>query len=177
MLRCVIRKLILLAALLVEFSTSTLAQQWPTEPDPVLTPGKVRSDLTIEQICATKWGSDARHVTEAMKRQVVAAYHFDVNACPLTEYRGKWVHRMEIDHLISRELGGADDVANLWPECYEPVRKDKAQQADGANKKDRLEDKLGELVCNPPDPELLKEYQAAIANDWLDLYRQFYGEH
>ena len=172
-----IRRFIYALAVVLQLTVLAHAQDWPTKPDPALTPGKVRTDLSIEQICTTQWGSDARHVTAAMKRQVIAAYHFDVNACPLTKYRGKWVHRAEIDHLISRELGGADDVANLWPECYEPVQKDKALQDDGANKKDRLEDKLGELVCTPPNAALLKEYQAAIAKDWLELYRQFYGEH
>jgi hypothetical protein len=35
--------------------------------------------------------------------------------------RGKNVHRVDIDHRISRELGGADNVDDLWPKCYEVV--------------------------------------------------------
>src|SRR5690348_9097243 len=45
-----------------------------TAPDPTLTPGEWRTDLTREQICATHWGHDARHVSAAMKRAVFAAY-------------------------------------------------------------------------------------------------------
>jgi hypothetical protein len=47
-----------------------------------------------------------------------------------------------------RSLGGADDEANLWPECYEVVKSSKSQQADGAHKKDRLETELHKRVCD-----------------------------
>jgi hypothetical protein len=39
-------------------------------PNPHLTPGVARTDLTLEQICTTKWGRDVRAVTAAMKRKV-----------------------------------------------------------------------------------------------------------
>jgi hypothetical protein len=42
----------------------------------------------------------------------------------------------EVDHLISRDVRGADDIANLWPE---PWRQ--------APMKDRLEVRLNKEVC------------------------------
>lgn len=96
-----------------------------TRPDPALTPGVVR-DLTVEQICATTWGHDRRHVTVAMKQRVARAYGLP------------WAQRrfMEFDHLIPRSLGGADDVRNLWP-----------QPLGAARLKDRREQQLSRAVC------------------------------
>src|SRR5207302_10672657 len=98
-------------------------------PNPALTPGIARTDITQANICATKWGKDARHVTAAMKRQVFASYGF-VNGnkdprCPC-----------EIDHLVSRELGGADDMRNLWPQSY--------NGSWNAHLKDKLENRLNQ---------------------------------
>jgi len=169
------RAFFLILFLLLVDASSAFAQSFQTMPRSDLTPGVVRDGLSIGTICRTKWGSDARAVTQAMKDQVVRAYDFDVSVCPYTTYKGHHVRRAEIDHLIARSLGGADDVRNLWPECYEPVNADKSLQANGANKKDRLEKYLHDKVCHPQSPALLKEYQERIAHDWLDLYREIYG--
>jgi hypothetical protein len=38
-------------------------------------------------------------------------------------------HNYEIDHLVPRCLGGADTIANLWPEpLAEAVRKDEKER-------------------------------------------------
>lgn len=90
---------------------------------------------------------------------------------------GKNVHRVDIDHRISRELAGADDVDDLWPECYEVVDKDKHKQADGAYKKVPLENKLHNLVCaaNSADrAALLSEYQRKIADNLIALYHEIH---
>jgi hypothetical protein len=126
-------------------------------PDPELTPGAV-TDLTVEQICATKWGRDARHVTAAMKREVMAAYR---PHC-LPDKHGR---RIEIDHLISRELGGADATANLWPECY--------AGRWNASMKDRLENRLHREVC--AGRMTLEQARTEIATDWREAYRRFWS--
>lgn len=138
-------------------------------PDPMLTPGKLVDGMTTEKVCTTKWGKDERFVTAKMKREVTEAYHFDVNDCPLTLYKGQMVHRSEMDHLYSRELGGADDVKNIWPQCYEPVPDDKSWQLNGAHKKDALENKLHNLVCVQRTMSL-EQAQDCIASDWVDCY-------
>src|SRR5689334_15822280 len=85
-------------------------------PDLNKTPGKTRLE-SVTVICRTKWGKDARHVTDAMRQEPFARYGFSGNddAKCVPDVHG---HRCEIDHLISRELGGADDVNNLWPQPY-----------------------------------------------------------
>ena len=149
------------------------------EPDPAKTPGVVRTDISLHALCTTKWGTDQRFVTAAMKQQVMHDYNFDPKSCPATMLKGKKVHRSEIDHLVPRSLGGADDVKNLWPECYEQVQKDKSAQMDGAHKKDMLETALNKRLCKSgktPTTAELQEYQSGFQKDWKALYRETYGE-
>ena len=81
-------------------------------PDASKTPGLARAGLSKAKICATKWGKDERHVTQAMKDQVFSLYGYsgyqDSRCVP--DANGK---TCEIDHLLGREIGGADDVSNL----------------------------------------------------------------
>lgn len=55
-------------------------------------------------------------MTPSMKKEVFALYGYSGNDDPRCVPSGK--QHCEIDHLISRELGGADDVKDLWPEAY-----------------------------------------------------------
>src|SRR5437879_9784796 len=110
------------ALVLLAFSALALAGDLP---DLAKTPGVVRQELTVAQICKTAWGRDRRHVTEAMKREVFAAYRMtnDKPPCPC-----------EVDHLVSRELGGADELHNLWPQAFGTKW--------NAHLKDKLENRL-----------------------------------
>ena len=135
-------------------------------PDLSKTPGVVRTGLTIQKICAIKWGQDARHVTTAMKDQVFALYGYSGYDDPrcVADAHGK---TCEIDHLISRELGGADDVQNLWPEAY-------GTQPWNAHLKDTLENRLHKEVC--AGRLTLKAARQMIVSDWREAYRHYYGE-
>jgi hypothetical protein len=132
-----------------------LLQSSPVLPDPELTPGRVRQ-LTREQICTTRWGLDRRFVDEKKKRHVFRAYGIS------WERRGEF----EVDHLIPRSLGGADDILNLWPQPYEGKW--------GAFKKDRLEIKVGKLYCQ--DAITLRTARRAFDGDWTAAYRTYIGE-
>jgi 5-methylcytosine-specific restriction endonuclease McrA len=68
-----------------------------------------------------------------------------------------------VDHLIPRDLGGADVMDNLWPQIWSEARK-----------KDRLEVKLRKLVCARALP--LREAQDRVAKDWAALYLDVFGE-
>jgi len=46
------------------------------------TPGAVRQELTQDKICTIKCGLDARHVTDAMKREVFALYGYTAITTP-----------------------------------------------------------------------------------------------
>jgi 5-methylcytosine-specific restriction endonuclease McrA len=161
--------------LLMLVAPPVLAEEFNTHPRWDLTPGVIR-ELTVRKICRTKWGQDARSVTAGMKQNVIDAYNFDVKSCPLTTLKGKRVRRLEIDHLIPRSLGGADDERNLWPQCYEKVMADKNEQENGAHKKDRLETYLHSQLCKNPSDELLKEYQNKIRFDWISFDHEVYAD-
>ncbi len=110
-----------------------------------LTPGAVRP-LTTAQVCATRWGLDVRHVDDDTRAKVFAAYKVPLAA------RAGYV----IDHLIPRELAGADDVANLWP-----------QTIVAAHVKDRTENALHRAVCAPSPTITLRAAQQQM-RAWKD---------
>ena len=96
-----------------------------------------------------------------MKRQVFAEYGLTGNSDPFCQPKG-----CEIDHLISRELGGADDVKNLWPESY--------VGAWNAHMKDRIENRLHKEVC--AGRLSLIAARKGIVQNWMVLYRRYFGE-
>ena len=77
-------------------------------------------------------------------------------------YGVKWEDRAlyEFDHLISRELAGADVEANIWPQAW--------LEPGSARRKDRLENRLHVLVC--AGKVSLKAAQREIAADWVKAY-------
>lgn len=151
-----LRVAILIAALLLPVAAGAADL-----PNLSLTPGVTRPGLTVEQICKTKWGHDQRAVTAAMKRQVFAEYGLTGNDDKFCRPNG-----CEIDHLISRELGGADDVRNLWPQSYAGPW--------NAHMKDRVENRLHKEVC--AGARSLEDAQRGIATDWTAEYRRYFGE-
>jgi hypothetical protein len=151
-----------LAALLL-LTTGALAGDLP---DPELTPGVVRSELSLPEICSAKWGKDARAVTAAMKREAFRRYGYSGNDDPRCDNANSRTQRCEIDHRMPRELGGADDLRNIWPQPYFGTW--------NAHRKDRLENLIHRKVCAR---ELtLEEGQAIFLGDWTQGYRKYLGE-
>ena len=134
-------------------------------PNLQITPGAVRAGLSKTKICSIKWGKDERHVTAAMKRQVFAAYGYSGYDDPRCVPAGK--RTCEIDHLISRELGGADEVSNLWPQAY-------GTSPWNAVLKDKLENRLHKELC--AGKITLKSARDMLVTDWREGYKKYYGE-
>jgi len=61
---------------------------------------------------------------------------------------------------VSLELGGSNDIANLWPEAAVPK--------PGFHEKDKVENYLHNQVCN--GSITLKQAQIEIATNWLNVY-------
>lgn len=72
----------------------------------------------------------------------------------------------EIDHLISRELGGADVVDNLWPQAY-------GSSPWNAVLKDKLENRLHKEICT--NNISLSKARNMLTNDWRKAYIKYYG--
>lgn len=111
-------------------------------PDSACTPGAVQT-TDLQLICGSST-STRRHVTRTVRRAVFEAYGLSPQQAP-----GAY----EVDHLVSLELGGSNDRANLWPE-----------EAPGFQGKDRVEDELHRRVCSGAIS--LGDAQRAIATDW-----------
>lgn len=126
-------------------------------PNLKVTPGAVDPKATIEKICTPGYTQTVRNVSQKTKNQVFVNYHIN-----------KVIDRYEIDHLISLELGGSNDIKNLWPESYTTT-------PFNAYKKDALENKLHSLVCSDKMP--LHEAQSLIVNDWVKAYHDFVLQH
>lgn len=162
------------------FATSILAQtaQYRHDgkallPDDKATPGVVA--LTDQKkICAVKWGKDERAVTAKMKAEVYATYGAKPNAgickpVPHKTKKGKMltpVSGCEVDHRISREIGGADDVRNLWIQPY------LTPDQPGAYEKDALENYLHRQVCTAKTMTL-DQAQTVLKGDWYAAYRKY----
>jgi hypothetical protein len=120
-------------------------------PDLTLTPG-VALNVTAARVCVPGYAGSVRNVSTTEKDQVYALYH--VAHVPFQH---------EVDHLISLEVGGSNDIRNLWPEPY-------AGQW-GARTKDVLENRLHDLVCS--GQLSLASAQQQEASDWVAAYRRY----
>ncbi len=126
----------------------------PIRPDHRLTPGATFAGVTAADVCVSGWSAAHRNVTASKKRSVFARYH-------LTNVPRAY----EVDHLISLELGGSNDVTNLWPEKYAGTW--------GARAKDKLENRLHALVC--AGTITLATAQHEITTDWIASYKRRIG--
>ena len=156
----------LVGGIFVSFATLLCATARDlTLPDHAVTPGATVK-ITLRKLCSTKWGRDERKVTAAMKRQAFANYGLIGNADEACT-PDKSGRRCEVDHLISRELGGADSVKNLWPQPY-------GSQPWNAVRKDRVENRLHKEAC--AGRISLRKAQQEIAQDYRIPYRRYFGD-
>jgi hypothetical protein len=123
------------------------------EPKSELTPGAVRP-VSLSDVCRGGSSDKNRVVPVSVQREVFRKYGIP-NARP-EDY--------EVDYLITPELGGADDITNLWPQPFSAANWN-------AYVKDALEDRLHEMVC---DGKLdLSIAQHDIATDWIGAYKKY----
>jgi hypothetical protein len=98
------------------------------------------------------------------EKQVFDMYGYSGNDDPRCVPAGK--RKCEIDHLISRELGGADVVENLWPQAY-------GTSPWNAVLKDKLENRLHKELC--ANNISLSKARSMLVNDWRIAYKKYYG--
>jgi hypothetical protein len=128
-------------------------------PDPACTPGDILTS-TEDQICSANFhtGTVRDKTTSAtQKNKVYPMYGIDH-----PEHNTGSSQVCEIDHLVALELGGADTMSNLWPQCspgYEHW------QGPSYKDKDGFENYLWFHVCINKDVTL-KEAQIEIATNW-----------
>ena len=123
-------------------------------PDRVCSPGDVLTTDT-STVCVSGYTQTVRNVPDSEKQVVFAEY-----GIPWSEHAN-----YEVDHIISLELGGSNDVSNLFPESY--------LIQYNAHVKDGLENHLHSLVCSGALP--IATAQAEISSDWVEYYLAWKG--
>ena len=119
-------------------------------PDTSCTPGAVlTTDTTV--VCKVGYTKTVRDVSLAERKQVFIEY-----GIPYSQHS-----KYEVDHLISLEIGGGNDISNLWPE--------KVSMTDGSLVKDKFENYLHAQVCS--SKMTINQAQAEIASNWLQYYQ------
>jgi hypothetical protein len=145
-------------AVLLAARTKTSGCTLGVLPDRRCSPGAYSSVLTQAVVCAPTFDTHSvRTVPSSEKHAVEAEY-----GMPVLSY-GK---TLEIDHIVSLELGGSNNIANLFPE-----RRD---VPPGYKVKDALEDRLHALVCTKHAFTLVA-VRVAIAQNWEVLYAKVFG--
>jgi len=128
-------------------SGAAVIQDW------AITPGAVDRTLTEAVLCdPAHHTAEDRHVTQSLKVKVCRAYGI-TEGCPGAGY--------EIDHLVSIELGGSNDIGNLWPQPID------APGVVGFHTKDVVENRAHAAVCR--GRLSLVKAQALIASDWYQF--------
>src|SRR5208337_3632047 len=115
-------------------------------PNPSLTPGAVLT-TDASTLCAPGYASGVRDVSTATKEQVYAEY-----GVSYPQALGAY----EVDHFIPLEIGGSNDITNLWLEPATP--------APGFHQKDQFENFEHGQVCNGTIS--VAEAQRRMASDW-----------
>lgn len=115
-------------------------------PDSKCTPGAIMSTSTTV-ICKVGYTSTVRDVPLSVRKAVFKEYGISYSYSSL----------YEVDHLISLELGGSNDISNLFPESYKIT--------SGAKVKDQFENYLHKQICN--GSMSIAEAQKQISTDWL----------
>src|SRR4051812_27623885 len=127
------------------------------EPDRRCSPGAYFSGLTKTVLCSSSFHtSSVRNVSDATRYAVEVAYGMAPRAYGST---------LEIDHIVSLELGGSNDPANLFPE--------RADAHPGYHAKDKLENAAHAWVCEGKID--LRTAQRKIAGNWEALYKLVFG--
>jgi hypothetical protein len=119
-------------------------------PDPACTPGAIDPAVTQANIKSTICRSGYTATVRPPAAQTNRA-KFKVT---YVAYKVKQSTSSELDHLVSLEIGGANDIANLWPEVGKQP-----------NPKDSVENALHRAVCS--GTVTLAAAQQAIASDWM----------
>ena len=127
-------------------------------PNPKITPGYMR-DVSVTELCTTST-SLVRNVPESLKKKVFANYGLNGNNKNLCG------EGYEIDHLVSLELGGANDEKNLWPQSY--------CGKYNAHDKDKLENELHRRVCKGQINII--DAQMCIKTDWVMCYLKTFNK-
>jgi len=124
-------------------------------PNPTLTPGAVLT-TDASTICVPGYAASVRDVSTATKKKVYAEYGVSYPQ-PTGAY--------EVDHFIPLEIGGSNDITNLWLEPATPT--------PGFHEKDQFENFEHGQVCHGEISAA--EAQRRMVSDWYFYWQEEVG--
>jgi hypothetical protein len=128
-------------------------------PDPRCTPGGADPTVTAETLRSPEWRT--RCLRNCASSEAEKHVTYDWYGIPRPHGNSGENQVCELDHLVPLELGGADGLGNIWPECGpNGVSLDDRD----FKRKDHVENYLAEQVRQGRIP--LAEAQRGIAEDW-----------
>lgn len=128
-------------------------------PDPHCTPGGIDPTVTAEVLRNAGWRTGCIRNCSTSEAEKHVAYRWYGLHTPRKNFGEHQV--CELDHLVPLELGGADGLGNVWPQCgpSHTVLKDRYFKV-----KDRVESYLADEV--KAGRMSLETAQRGIASDW-----------
>jgi hypothetical protein len=119
-----------------------------------LTPGAIRG-VTRDEVCSGSAAGEAQAVPDTLKRRVFEEYGTPIAKADM----------FEVDYLVTPELGGSQDIRNLWPQPY-------VSTVWNAHVKDELEERLHAMVCAGALD--LATAQRELSKDWISAYKKYF---
>ena len=131
-------------------------------PDPSCSPGAINPTLTLKVLKTKGFTTKCVRDQASSKKQKEQTYVWYEIKKPKNN-SGKR-QTCELDHIISLQLGGADTLENLWPQCG---RANVALPKRSFKRKDDVENYLARQI---KDGKIgVKEAQQGIAEDWTQF--------
>jgi len=124
----------------------------PLLPHGLQTPGSLTYPAPkISEMCSREFRKKFPEIPHELKQKVFEAYGIDISKSNL----------YQMDHLITPEVGGANDIKNLWPQSL-------VSRPWNAHMKDRLENHLHREICQGRMSP--NHAQTLLTLDWIDSY-------
>lgn len=131
-------------------------------PDPTCTPGAINPTITAEVLQNPNFTTKCVRSHATTDQQKAKTYQFYGIEHPDNNSGG--TQTCELDHLISLELGGADTLDNIWPQCGPS---NVALSERFFKRKDAVENFLAKQVKEGKIS--LIDAQRGIASDWTQF--------
>jgi hypothetical protein len=122
-------------------------------PNRRLTPGAVQDSQA--NVCTAEHEEVIKPVSVELRRKVLEEY--EMSTVNPDDY--------EIDYLVGPDLGGQEDIRNLWPEP-------KNSAVWNSEAKDDLEERLHGLVCSGQLG--IQTAQHDISSNWIEAYQKYF---
>jgi hypothetical protein len=142
-------------------------------PDPSCTPGAINPTVTVDVLRDPAYRTSCTRDSGTSANQKAGTYNWYKIDHPANNTGAS--QTCELDHLVSLELGGADTLDNIWPQCGPS---DVVLRQRYFKQKDLVENYLAAQV--KARSIALADAQKGIAADWtqyLDASKQYYAQH